>query len=246
MPLLRAMAPGIIRPAGASGIIVGTTGNLIYNTTDLGTYTFATGPTVNGGGAKLLMIAVWVTAFSQRTADHTNAVASFTLNGVEANSILFEYLHNAASTGNKYVQAVAGIWDSPTSGAVVLDFTGSMSATGCGIYYANLTGLAASPLGVLVRDQVSTVTTLAFQATTTAANSILFSINGTRTGNKWPFTFTDTNFTSLGEMGTGSSNGSWDCGYRNSLPLGTYSCGGVWTTADNERIGGGAFELKVA
>jgi hypothetical protein len=111
----------------------------------------------------------------------------------------------------------------------------------------NLGDLAASPLGTLVREQFSTGTALPFQLTTTAANSLVVSISGTRNPGRGPFTFDDASFVSLGEYTeSGLYDGSWDVGYRNNLAGGTYDCGGDWTSSDGQRIGGGAFELKAA
>lgn len=228
----------------SSGITIGTVGSLAYSSSNVDTYTFGTGPTVNGGGAKMLMVAVWATSFGNRNANHSSAVSAFTLNAISYDSLLFHYLDNTST--DRYVQAAVGIWNSPASGQVVFTLNG-ISATGCGVYYMNLSGLHATPLGVLVRDQVSTGTALAFQATTIAASSLLVSVNGARNQNKGPFAFDDGSFTSLGEVGGGGvADGSWNVGYRNGLSIGTYDCGGDWTTSDTERIGGGAFELKAA
>lgn len=236
------------RSVVAAGITLGTVGSLAYSSANQGSYTFATGPTVDGGGAKMLMIPVWCTSFGSRTANHSSAVSAFTLNAVSYDSLLFHYLDNTSS--DRYVQAAAAIWNSPASGQVVftLSTSPSITATACGIYYMNLSGLHASPLGVLVQDQFTADTTaLAFQATTTAENSLLLAIAGARNESKGPFAFDNGSFVSLGETGGGSTaDGSWDVAYRNGLSIGTYDCGGDWTTSDAERIGGGAFELKAA
>jgi hypothetical protein len=234
------------QPGGTPpGITIGTVGTLTYDGALLGSYTFNPGPTVDGGSAKLLMIGVWCTGHGFRNNSHNIDPDAFTLNSVSYSSLLFQYLQNTGT--NKYVQALAAIWNSPTSGNVVLDLLSNIEATGCGIYYMNLTGLHATPLGVLVRDQVATGTALAFQATTTVSGSLLISVNGCRHEGD-TFTFDNTNFVSIGTNygGVAALDGTFRAGYRNGLATGTYDCGGDWLVGSTERIAGCAFELKAA
>lgn len=236
----------------AGGITVGTVGSLTYNDANQSSYTFVGGPTIDGGGAALLAVPVWVTAFGDRTDDHTDALDSATLNGVAADNLLVRYLNNNGSGAVKYVQAGAALWTSPAAGDLVFSLKAGISATAGGCYFFNLTGLAASPLGALVRDQFDvsgTATALPFQITTTVANSLVISINGARNGGNGPFTFDNGAFdgNSLGEEdGASATNGNWDVAYRNGLSIATYDAGGDWTSADADQIGGGAFELKPA
>jgi hypothetical protein len=227
-----------------TGIDIGTTGSLPLSGNNSSSYIFSPGPTVDGGGKALVVIVLWCTAYGQRNSGHDGDPDTFTVNGASPDAVLMRYIQDTSS--NKYVQALVGIWNNPSSGDLVIDFYGGITATGCGAYFMNLGGLAASPLGALVREQFSTGIALPFQLTTTAANSLVVSINGSRDGGNDPFTFDDASFTSLGELSGALYDGTWAVGYRNNLAIGTYDCGGDWTGSDSQRIAGGAFELLAA
>ena len=224
-------------------ITVGTTGTATHQSTNANSYTFAA-PTVDADHG-LLLVAVWICAFADITADMSAPSLTFTLNGAAPDHVVMRFMDNVSAS--KYVQAVAGWWNEPTSGSFVFD-PGFDNMTCGGLFFMNVSGIDPDdPLGAISQNHsVASFGSNVYNLATEAAGSLVIEIMGTRNGAQGPVTWSNGAFTRLAESAgaSGTGNGSFGLGYLVAGAPGNVACGGSMSNA-TDRTSGAAFELRL-